>query len=84
MSLTNKAAGCIITGLTGLILTFTNPNFEFRDIKYPLSSLNKKYHSNLGYEGSGVVYTIGNALLGGSIFGLGYLALTNNFRKKKR
>lgn len=84
MSLTNKAAGIVVTGLAGLILTFTNPNFEFRDIKYPLSSLNKKYHSDLGYEGSGVVYTIGNAALVGSIIGLGYLALTGSFRKKKR
>ena len=82
MSLTKKAALLAIGGLTGLILTFTNPNFEFRDLKDPLFGF-KKTSYNHEYRGSGLFYGLGYALTVGSVIGLGYNLLTGNFRKQK-
>lgn len=82
MNLTNKAAGVIVTGLAGLLLTVTNPNCEFRDIKDPLAGITKS-KSDLGYENSGIIYNIGYAGIVGSLIGLGYLVLTGNFRKRE-
>lgn len=82
MALTNKTAIGVITGLVGLILNFTSPNFEFKDFKEPTNVIKKmKYNDN--YWGGGLVYGLSYAMIVGSVIGLGYNALTGNFIKKK-
>ena len=82
MSLTRKAALLALGGLAGLILTFTNPNFKFKDLKDPLFGF-KKTNYNTEYNGSGLAYGLGYALTVGSVIGLGYNILTGNFKTKE-
>ncbi|MBI4450866.1 hypothetical protein HY642_02740 [Candidatus Woesearchaeota archaeon] len=75
MALTHKSAVGVLTGIAGLVMTVSNPNFEAKDIVEPTAVLRKAENE------SGMWYAAGYAAMMGAAVGLSYNALTGKLRK---
>jgi hypothetical protein len=82
MALTRRTAIGVLVGLAALVSTAANPNFELKDLPEPYRVVRKfDYHSE--YQHSGKVLVGSYAAFAGSLFALGYNALTGNFIRRQ-
>jgi hypothetical protein len=83
MALTKTSAIGVITGLTSLMMTASNPNFNKEDLRRPYQII-QKHDSHSGYDKSGKMYVLAAGAAGAAGGLLVYNALTGNLYARRR
>jgi hypothetical protein len=83
MALTRRSATGLITGLMGLGIMASNPNYNKDDIRRPYQII-QKLDKEPGFEKSGITYGLGAATAGGAGVYLTYNLLTGNLVARRR
>ncbi|MBS3168734.1 hypothetical protein J4216_06410 [Candidatus Woesearchaeota archaeon] len=78
MALNNGTAIGVISGLVGLVMTCSNPNYESRDLLRPDRVITKYDHYG------GTSYLVGYALFIGGTLGTAFNILTGNAAARRR
>ena len=81
MPLTRRSALGAVAGLAGLILSISNPNFEFKDIVQPYNVIRK--FNEPSQDNSNKWYLVEYAMFAGGVIGLAINAFTGNFYRRR-